>query len=286
LTHTDFHQHVWPDEFRRLLERRTRPPYLRGRRLVLQRGGSFDVDPASYSPEVRLAELDRARLHRAVVSLPPTMEPTADLVAAWHEGALQLWWETDGRLVPLAYASANPLFPGAIIPAPRLGNSPALLRRLALQGQFAFVHPAHAPPSRPGWCTPGATYAQQMLDAYVYWLAVGGRRWPELPVVFALLAGGAAFHLERFVRRGLDPQIPTLRQEHVWLETSSYGEQALELSLRTFGAARHVFGSDAPIDRVEGALTPSRAFGSAVATALLADNPLELLPQPEARWAA
>lgn len=281
---TDFHQHVWPDEFRRLLEHRAEPPYLRGRRLVLRHGGSFTVDPASYSPEARLAELDRAGLHRAVVSLPPTMEPTPDLVSAWHEGALQLWWDTDGRLVPLAYATANPIFPGAIVPAPHLGSSPKLLRRLALQGQFAFVHPAPAPPSRPGWRTPGVTYAQQMLDAYVYWLAEGAQRWPRLPIVFTLLAGGAAFHVERFVRRGLEPQ--TVPRENIWLETSSYGERALELSLQTFGAARHVFGSDAPIDRVEGALTPSRAFGSAIATRLLADNPIELLPKSEARWAA
>ena len=284
MTHTAFHQHVWPDEFRLLLERRRQPPYLRGTRLVLRRGGSFRVDPESYSPEVRLAELDSAGLHRAVVSLPPTMEPTPDLLSAWHEGALRLRWETSGRIVPLAYATANPVFPGAVIPAPRLRSSAQLLNRLELQGQFAFVHPAQAPPSQPGWCTPGAAYAQQMLDAYVYWLAVGAQRWPRLPVVFALLAGGAAFHLERFLRRGLDAQ--PLQEGSIWLDTSSYGERALELSLQTFGADRHLFGSDAPIDRIEGALTPSRAFGSAVTTALLAHNPLELLPPPEAQWAA
>jgi len=251
---------------------------------VLPCGGTFDVDPASYSPEARLAELDRSGLRRAVVSLPPTTEPTPELIAAWHEGALELWTSTDGRILPLAYSTANPLFPGAILPAPQLGDDPQLLTRLDQQGQFVFVHPGAAVPSSPSWRTAGVAYAQQMLDAYVYWLATGGQRWPRLAVVFALLAGGAAFHLERFIRRGLDPR--AAQERTVWLETSSYGERALELSLQTFGVDAHVFGSDAPIDTVVKALTPTRAFGPGVADTLLTNSPLEPTSGPKARWAA
>jgi hypothetical protein len=69
----DFHQHVWTEEFRSALERRRRPPYLRGRRLVLPRGGEFDVAPNAYMPELRLAALEGVGLDAAVVSLPPTM---------------------------------------------------------------------------------------------------------------------------------------------------------------------------------------------------------------------
>ena len=47
----DFHQHLWPDGFRRQLERRTSPPYLRRRRLVLPLGGAFEVDPGAYAPD-------------------------------------------------------------------------------------------------------------------------------------------------------------------------------------------------------------------------------------------
>jgi hypothetical protein len=282
---TDVHHHLWPDPFRRLLERRTEPPRLRGRRLVLPRGGDFDVDASSYEPQARLAELERSGLERALISLPPTSEPTPDLVAVWQEEALALQRQTHGRLVPLAYASADPAYPGAILAAPLLSCSPELLSRLEQQNQFLFVHPTAAPPSRPGWRVAGVGYAQQMLDAYAYWLADGAARWPRLRVVFALLGGGAAFQLERLVRRGLDPAAP--HRDNVWFDTSSYGERALELSLQTFGPARLLFGSDAPIDPLAAALAPTRSLGAALETTLLVDNPLELLDtREEARWAA
>lgn len=284
MTITDFHQHIWPDQFRRTLERRRKPPHLRGKRLVLPQGGGFQIEPAAYSPEARIAELERAGLERAIVSLPPTTEPTPDLVACWHEAALQLAAATSGRLLPLAYATADAAFPGAIVPAPTFSESAELLTRLEQQGQLAFVHPGAAPPSQPAWRTAGVAYTQQMLDAYAYWITAGPHRWPRLRVVFAGLAGGAAFHLERFARRGLDPRTPY--PGNIWLETSSYGERAVELSLQTFGAARLVFGSDAPIDGVDTALDPIRSFGSAVKNTLLVRNPLELLRPAEARWAA
>jgi hypothetical protein len=58
MTGTDFHQHLWGDAFRRALERRTEPPYLRADRLTLRHGGTFEVDPLTYSPTARLTELD------------------------------------------------------------------------------------------------------------------------------------------------------------------------------------------------------------------------------------
>ncbi len=281
---TDFHQHVWPDGFRRLLERRTEPPYLRGRRLVLPRGGAFDVDPSAYLPDARLDELDRSDLARAVVSLPPTTEPTPDLIDAWHEEALLLEQHSGGRLVPLSYAEALPGFAGAIVPAPAFNEDEPLRARLERQGQFAFVHPAAAAPSRASWRTAGLAYTHQMLDAYAGWLAGGARRHPTLSVVFALLGGGAAFQVERFVRRGLDPRAPF--GANVWFETSSYGERALELSLQTFGAARHLFGSDAPIDAVTESLAAARHFGAALEFELLVSGPLALLSAERRRWAA
>jgi hypothetical protein len=284
MTKTDFHQHVWPDGFRRLLERRTEPPRLRGGRLVLPCGGTFDVDPSAYLPEARLDELDRSGLDRAVVSLPPTTEPTADLIEVWHEEALLLERRSGGRLVPLAYAAALPGFAGAIVPAPAFDADRALLGRLERQGQFAFVHPGAAPPSGAGWRTAGVAYTHQMLEAYGGWLAEGAARHPELRVVFALLAGGAAFQTERFIRRGLDPRAPFA--PNVWFETSSYGERALELSLQTFGAARHVFGSDAPIDAVGESLAAARRLGAALEVELLVATPLSLLSAERHRWAA
>jgi predicted TIM-barrel fold metal-dependent hydrolase len=127
-------------------------------------------------------------------------------------------------------------------------------------------------------------YAQQMVHAYASWLANGAQRWPKLRVVFALLGGGAAFQIERFIRRGLDARTPIAR--NVWFETSSYGTRALELSLQTFGAGRHLFGSDAPIDAVEDALSVVSQLGAALEVELLVSNPLAVLSGERQRWAA
>jgi 6-methylsalicylate decarboxylase len=283
----DFHQHVWTEEFRSALERRARPPYLRGRRLVLAHGGEFEVDPHSYAPEERLAELDRAGLDAAIVSLPPTMEPSPELADSWNERAQQLAVQSSGRLLPLAYREAQPGFLGAIVAATDLfdlDSAALLLDRLEAQRQILFVHPGPALPSLNGWWAPGVAYATQMQSAYATWVASGAGRWPELRVVFALLAGGAPFQIERLVRRGLDPRAPFA--PNMWFETSSYGERALELTLQTFGASRLVFGSDAPVDAVDDALRTLRPFGDALETELLVSNPLALLSAERRRWAA
>ena len=282
---TDFHHHLWPDEFRRALERRHEPPHLPGRGLLaLPHGGVFDIDPDAYAPEARLAELDRAGIERAIVSLPPTTEPTADLIEAWHAGARRLARDSGGRLVPLAYGSADAAYPGAILPAAGLDRAAPVLTELERTGGFAFVHPGPAVPMSPAWRAPGVAYTQQLLDAYAWWLAEGATRWPRLRVVFALLAGGAPFQLERFVRRGLDRRAAF--GANVWFETSSYGERALELSLQTFGASRLLFGSDAPVDPVDDALAAVRRFGAALEAELLDTNPMAVLDPGGLRWAA
>ncbi len=283
----DFHQHVWTDEFRSALERRTRPPYLRGRRLVLPHGGEFIVDPDAYAPEQRLAALDRAGIDYAVVSLPPTMEPTPELADPWNELPHELTAQTNGRLLPLAYREARSGFVGSIVAAPDLidlGSLTPLLNRLQAQHQLMFVHPGPAVSALDTWWAPGVAYAAQMQAAYAAWVANGARRWPDLHVVFALLAGGAPFQIERLVRRGLDPRAPFAPK--VWFETSSYGERALELTLQTFGASRLLFGSDAPVDSVDDALKMLRPFGDALEFAVLVSNPAAILNWERQRWAA
>lgn len=281
------HQHVWPDGFRRQLERRRTPPSLRGGSLTLPHGGVFEVDAATYAPEARLAELDRNGLDTAIVTLPPTTEPTPDLVELWTEESVTLLCESRQRLLPLAYEESRPGFVGAIVGATALADldrAAPLLSALERDGLFAFVHPAATQQCAPAWRTPGITYPEQMLRAYAAWIAEGIHRWPRLHVVFALLAGGAAFQLERLVRRGLPPReaLPST----VWLETSSYGERSLDLSLRTFGVARHVFGSDAPIDCIRSARATAGRFGDALEHSLLSSNPLALLDRERQPWAA
>ena len=287
MTGIDFHQHAWPDAVRRALERRREPPYLRGRRLVLPAGGSFELDPADYAPEARLAELDRNGLDRAIVSFPPTSEPTGDLIELWHAEADGLRAGSGGRLVPLAYEAALPGFAGAILDARRFAEAGTreLLGELERLGQFVFVHPGAVPAGAvPGWFTSGVAYAQQLFGAYASWLAGGSRRHNGLRVIFAALGGGAPFHIERLVRRGLDPRAPFV--PNAWFETSSYGERALELSLLTFGAKRLLFGSDAPIDAVSQARASAARFGPALERELLVSNPFTVLDGERQRWAA
>ncbi len=283
----DFHQHVWPDEFRQALERRVEAPRLRGRRLLLPQGGGFDVTPDAYSPEARLRELDSAGLDAAVVSLAPTTEPTADLAELWNDSALRLAAASGGRLIPLAYGVARPGFAGTIVAAPDLltpSAGPELFDRLEQLGQLLFVHPGPVAAIEPAWWAAGVSYTAQLQAAYAAWIASEAARRPNLRVVFGLLAGGAAFQIERLVRRGLDPQLPF--PPNVWFETSSYGERALELSFQTFGAGRLLFGSDAPIDPVTGALAAIQGFGPALEAQLLSANPSAILASEAVRWAA
>ena len=176
---------------------------------------------------------------------------------------------------------------GAIIAANTLADlegAAPILSALERDGRFAFVHPAAAPQNAPSWRVPGVTYPGQMLTAYAAWIADGVQRWPRLRIVFALLAGGAAFHLERLVRRGLP--VGDALPATVWLETSSYGERSLDLSLRTFGVSCHLFGSDAPIDGMRAARAIAGRFGEGLEHALLSSNPAALLDPGRQAWAA
>src|SRR5207253_2756151 len=82
----------------------------------------------------------------------------------------------------------------------------------------------------------GVDYVGQMQVAYAAWLADGTSRWPGLPVVFAILAGGAPIQLERLAGRGLD--VRSVLEADVYFDTASYGSRALELCLATYGVGR------------------------------------------------
>jgi 6-methylsalicylate decarboxylase len=283
----DFHQHLWPQEVTALLRRRSTPPLLHGRTLVLPAGGRFELDPSSYAPEARLAELGRAGLDAAVVSLPPTCEPTPDLIDAWHAAAPQLAASSSGRLIPLAYRSVQAGFAGTIVPAADLSDLDRLgqlLDRLEAADLVLFVHPGPAPVADRGWWAAGVAYVCQMQAAYAAWIAGGPARWPRLRVVFALLGGGAPFQVERLVRRGVAAAAPFA--PNLWFETSSYGERALELSLQTFGTGRLLFGSDAPIDRVADARRVVAHFGPTLEDQLVRSNPAAALGRERRAWAA
>jgi hypothetical protein len=233
--------------------------------------------------ERRLRGLDEDGTDVAIVSLQPTLAPDEELVAAYHDGVGELVAAAGGRLRALAHAEARDGFAGATIAAAALrdallqDNPPAFLGELERRGGFLFVHPGPAtqPEQAPGWWSEVASYTAEMQAAYLAWLARGASAFPGLNVVFALLAGGAPFQLERLASRGIDAR-PAGR-ESIFLDTASYGRRALELAFETHGVGQLVFGSDTPVLAAGPGLRAIAEFGNAVSDAVRRENPSLLL---------
>jgi 6-methylsalicylate decarboxylase len=283
----DVHQHLWPEQFQAALTRRRKPPRLRGSVLELERQGSFELDLDAHGLEARLRALDEAAIDAAVVSLAPSLEldelPRAEaepLFAAYHEGILEVAERSEGRIRPLAAARVLDGFAGSAVGAGALLDldrlSP-LLDELTRRGGVLFVHPGPCDPPRgaPAWWPAVVAYTAQMQAAYAAWLTGGAERWPHVPVIFAILAGGGPFQHERLRSRGFEVRPALL--SNVYLETASYGRRALELCMATFGVRQLLYGSDAPIVDPGTTLREVRKFGQAVADALCRDNPTRVL---------
>ena len=282
----DVHQHLWPERLIEVFAHRTRPPLLAGSTLELPGGVSVEVDLDAHRVESRLALLDRCGIDRAVVSLQTTLgngalpdEEWDELVEAYESGILELARESE-RIVPLAAGRFRDGFAGACLPASALLDVDALaneLDELVAGGGFLFVHPQSSVPPRgaPSWWPTVVAQTGQMQAAYAAWLDAGADRWQRLPVVFAILAGGGPFQLERLQARGVSGRDSL--HENVLFETASYGRRALELCLATLGVSQVLFGSDAPqLDPAHG-LEVIRGFGDAVGDALWNRNPSRLL---------
>jgi hypothetical protein len=235
----DVHQHLWPEQFISALSKRREPPCLVGSRLEL-REGSFETDLAPHTLEARLALLDRDGIDVAVVSLPPTLgsEEAPELAAAYDDGILEIAASSGGRILPLAAGEERDGFAGTCISPARL-----LAESLGERAKPVFVHPGYspAPPAGlPGWWTPVVEYTAQMQEAFFACVARGA---PSAPVIFAIMAGGAPFQLERFAQRGDASGLPA----NVYFDTASYGPLAIDLAVAACGPERLVYGSDTPV---------------------------------------
>ena len=258
MTSFDVHQHLWPERLVSALRKRSRPPRIDGDQLVLGEG-TFEAGLEAHSLEARLGLLDEVGVDVAVVSLQPTLacDGIPELVEAYHEGILELVDAADGRLRAFAVAECREGFAGACVPAPAVVAGIAeLADALRSAGQTLFVHPGPVPPppaGAPVWWSALVDYPAQMQAAYAAWLTHGD---PELPVVFAFLAGGAPFQLERLRARGGD--VPEMA---VFFDTASYGPLALRLTGEACGPNCLVFGSDAPIMDARAAAAAVEAAG-------------------------
>jgi hypothetical protein len=282
----DVHQHLWPEPLIGALSRRRRPPRLKGSILELPDGMALGIDLDAHRLETRLALLDRCGIDVAFVSLPPSLGfgtvadgEWSELAAAYERGILELAEGSD-RLVALSAGSSDERFDGSCIAASALlalDEIAPVLDALERRGSFVFVHPGPAGPI-PGasaWWPAVVEHTAQMQAAYAAWLARGAERWPRLRVVFAILAGGGPFQLERLQSRGVSGRDSL--HENVLFETASYGRRALELCLSTLGVSQILFGSGAPTLDPEKGLDVVRTFGDAVIDALWKQNPSRLL---------
>jgi 6-methylsalicylate decarboxylase len=276
----DVHQHLLPAPVVAALRARSEPPRVVGRSLEL-REGSFPFEERDNDLAERIAVLDRDGTDVAVVSLAPTLEVEEhpELRKAYHEGIRDLVAHAGGRLRAFASGVCLEGFAGACVSAQALvGGLGDLSAELARAGQVLFVHPGppgSPPASAPPWWTAVVDYTAQMQAAFISWLAGDGARDPELDVIFAVLAGGAPIQLERLASRGVDTR--GALHPNVFLDTASYGERALELTLATYGVGQLVYGSDMPVIESEPTLRSIRGFGQAVADVVCRDNPARLL---------
>ena len=259
---------------------------LRTTTLVLEEG-DYTLDPGSYSSDACIANLDRSGIDVAVVSCPPTLGiddldevEAEELRSAYHEGVRAAVGASAGRLLALSMGRHEDGFVGAMVGADELADLDRMapvLDELERRRAYVMVHPGGARPPKgaPSWWAPVVDYTAQMQRAYAAWLAEGVERWPDLRIVFSILAGGAPFQLERMQARGFD--ISTTLRPTIYLEASSYGRRALELCLATFGARQIVYGSDSPVIDCCFTLEHVRSFGQAATQALCQDNPTTLL---------
>ena len=186
------------------------------------------------------------------------------LMAAWHEGARALpghfraWASVptvDPDLDELAALLARVRRRAAAGHRPavagRVGTRrPTLLRVAEPAGKPVFVHPGRSwsraarRPAARTWWAPVVGYPAQLQAAWWGWQAVA---WPRaLPVAAGALrrrcrAGPGAPRAAR--RAGGEP--PTIDPD-VFVDTSSYGPQALDALVRVLGIDVLALGSDRP----------------------------------------
>ena len=287
MTTFDLHQHLWPDELVRALRARSTPPLLDDERLTTSEG-QFEIALADHALEARLRTLDRDAVDVAVLSLQTSLGvealpagEQAELEETWVDGVRELVAASNGRLRAFSPSRVRKGFAGVSIGSSLLADlerAAPVLDDAEAAAAVVFVHPdaGRAPDAaRPAWWDWVTGYPARMQEAYLAWLAFGRERWPALRVVFAMLAGGGPFQLERLARRGID--VRSALDPNTFFDVSTHGRRAIELCVQTFGVGQLVYGSDTPVVDSRPTLDAVRGFGDAVAHVLQSDTPSRLL---------
>lgn len=293
----DIHQHVWPDLFVEELRRRARPPRLDGWTLLTCGEPPFEVNPADHDVARRAAQAAGDGVGRVVVGLSSPLgveylapEDATPLLDAYHDGVLELGapfagWAAAGLTAIDVASLVKQLDRGLVglqLPATAVADESGyrwcspLLDVLAERDLPLFIHPgpaAVAAAGGPAWWPALVPYVQQLHAAWFAFRAYGRRAYPRLRICFAALAGLAPLHGERLAARGgADPLARGAVDPRMFVETSSYGNRAVDSVLRVLGVDVLVFGSDRPY-----ALPPSLGLGDAARHAIRVTNPARLL---------
>ena len=219
--------------------------------------GEYEIDPDQHDVARRVQECRSDGLGLALNSLssPLGIEslPCAQahsLLEAYHEGSLELPQPYGAAWAAACLSEVDPSalerqldrgFVGLQLPATALLDEAGydrvapLLSVLADAGRPLFIHPGPAGPSAdpaPAWWPAVVSYVQQMHAAWFAFRAVGRRRHPDLSVCFAMLAGLAPLHGERFAARAGER---TVTDPNVFLDISSYGTKAIDATVRVQG---------------------------------------------------
>lgn len=308
----DVHQHLWPTQLIEALRARSTPPRLMGWILHLTGEPPLDIEPRDHDLELRLSREPEGRARVCMsLSTPLGIEnlPVSQalpLLQAWRDGATQ-WrapvsaWTAISTLEPdltSLKADLDAGFIGLQIGADLLRTPTALeavtpaLAVCENAGKPVFVHPGPVAPARdaPNWWAPVVDYVAQLQAAWWSWHAVGRSLLPSLRICFAAGAGLAPIHHERLTARGGGHLGPV--DINTFLETSSYGPQAIDSLIRVLGVDVIVLGSDRPyaepldvgphlegMPPTSGIRTPAHrlVLGTAAAHAITTANPTRLL---------
>jgi len=303
--HVDIHQHVWPDLFVEELRRRSQPPRLDGWTLLTRGEPPFKVNPADHDVARRAAQAARDGVDRVVIGLSSPLgieylapEDATSLLDAYHDGVIELGapfagWAAACLTAIDAASLVKQLdrgFVGLQLPATAVADESgyrrcsALLDVLAERDLPLFIHPgaALAIADGPAWWPALVPYVQQLHAAWFAFRAYGRPAHPRLRICFTALAGLAPLHGERLAARGgADPLARGAVDPRMFVETSSYGDRAVDSVLRVLGVYVLVFGSDRPYAQ------PHSGFGlgEAARHAIRVTNPARLFqatgpPQP------
>ena len=294
----DIHQHLWPDALVEELRRRSEPPRLAGWTLHTAGEPPFEVNPADHEIAGRATQAASDGVGLAVIGpsgpigieyLPP--DEAEPLLDAYHHGVSELGGPFAGWAAACltsidAPALAKQLdrgFIGLQLPATAVADESGyrwcspLLDVLADRGLPLFIHPGPAPATAagcPAWWAPLVPYIQQLHAAWFAFRAFGRPAYPRLRVCFTALAGLGPLHGERLAARGgTGPLARGVVDPHVFVETSSYGNRAVDSALRVLGVDALVFGSDRPY----AAPHPDLGLGEAAHHAIRVTNPARLL---------